>query len=251
MFQTVNRKLAMLIAGAMLVTIAVTGCAGTPAGASIPVQQGGNLPSNTITVSGIGDANGTPDVAYVMLGVSVVNTDVGQAVTDSNTAMQQIKDAILALGVAEADLQTTNFNVWPEDRYDQTGQSTGERVYHVDSSLNVTVRDLAQTSQVIEAGLNAGANSVGGLSFGIDDTTALEAQARTAAIENARSRAQQLAETLGVELGEPIIVSETYGASPVYFPAERGAGMGGAGAPPISAGQLSVSVQVQVTFSTR
>jgi uncharacterized protein YggE len=170
MLQGTSGKVMLLAVLSLLVVVAVTGCSGAAAGASMPLQQGGYPPSNTITVSGFGEASGAPDIAYVTLGINVVNADVNTAVTEANATTQAIEDALKALGIAEEDIQTAGYNVWPEEQYDPaTGMATGERRFRVDSTLIITVRDLTQTGAVIEAGLNAGANSVHGLSFGIED----------------------------------------------------------------------------------
>jgi uncharacterized protein YggE len=239
---------------AVLAVIAVALIASGCGSLAAPAAAGGYPPSNSITVTGSGEASGAPDIAYVMLGVSVTNADVGRAVEESNSTMQAITDAVTGMGIAAEDIQTIGFNVWPEDRYDPaTGQPTGERVYHVDSNLQVKVRDLGTVGQVISTALDAGANSVSGLNFGIEDTAALEAEARTKAIEDARARAGQLAEAVGMTLGDPIIVTEYIGGYyPVYEAAAGGfGGGGGGGVPPISPGQLTVSVQVNVTFTTQ
>src|SRR5687767_5612924 len=86
----------------VLVMVVVVGCSGVGA-APAAGGGGGYLPMNSITVSGVGEATGTPDIAYINLGVSVINEDVGEAVTESNALMQQVKDAILALDIAEED----------------------------------------------------------------------------------------------------------------------------------------------------
>lgn len=254
MLQGMSRRGVLLgVLGVLMIGV-VSGCAGAAAGTSLPLQQGGYPPANTITVSGFGEASGAPDIAYVSLGINVVNTDVSAAVNDANTTTQAIEGALKALGVAEQDIQTAGYNVWPEEQYDPaTNMPTGERRFHVDSTLTITVRDLTQTGAVIEAGLNSGANSVSGLSFGIDDKTALETQARSAAIENARARAGELAQSIGKTLGEPIIIVEGYGQNPIVYSAGDRAvaeGLGG-GAPPVNPGQLTVNVQVQVTFSAQ
>ncbi len=224
------------------VALLATGCTGGSLAGS-----GGYIP-NSISVSGMGEASGAPDVAYVQLGINVINADVGRAVTEANNTMTKVRDAIVAAGVDTKDLQTVSFSVWPEDRYDpQTGQPTGERVYHVENTLRITVRDITQVSVIIEAGLDAGANSVYGLNFGIDDTSALEAEARTEAVADARARAEQLAQALGVTLGDPIVVSETYGAVPIMTLDK--VGLGGGGGPPIEQGELTVTAQVYITFS--
>jgi uncharacterized protein YggE len=238
------------VVGLALVAVValVTALGVLPAAAQTPVPEGA-VPS--VSVSGFGQSFGAPEVAYVEMGVDIVNTDVGEAVTQAYETMETVSAAIADTGVADEDIRTTNFNVW-SDFYDPaTGEQTTNRVYHVQNMVRVTVRDVSQVSSVIEAGLNAGANSIFGLNFGIDDPTSLEQDARLQAIENARDRAQKLADAMGVTLGEPIVISETFGggAQPFAFDmAQAGLG-GGGGAPPISGGQLSVSVQVDVTFA--
>lgn len=221
--------------------------------ASAPMRAGYGAIPNTIAVSGYGDASGTPDTAYVQLGVSATDANVGQAVARANDTMTAVRDALIEAGIDEHDLQTIGFNVWPEDRYDPaTGAVTGERVYHVDNMINVKVRDINQVSHVIETALEAGANSISGLYFGVEDTTTLENEARTEAVANARARAQQMADVLGVKLGNPIIIAEGAGGypQPVY-----GLGMGGgadagvSAAPAISPGQTTISVAISVVFS--
>jgi hypothetical protein len=237
------------VVGLALLVALVMAAAVLPAAAQTPAVPEGAVPS--VSVSGFGQAFGAPDVAYVEMGVDIVNTDVGAAVTQANETMETVTSAIAATGVAEEDIRTTNFNVW-SDFYDPaSGQQTTERVYHVQNMVRVTVRDVSQVSSVIDAGLSAGANSVFGLNFGIDDPTTLEQDARLEAIANARDRAQKLADAMGVTLGEPIVISETFGGGvqPFAFEAAQVGLGGGAGAPPISGGQLSVSVQVNVTFA--
>lgn len=229
----------------MLIVLTFLSFAGGAAGAQEPST------SRTINVSGSGEAFGSPDIAYINLGVDVADADISAALDKTNTTMEGIIKALGDAGVDAKDIQTVNFSVYPEDKYDpQTGQATGERVYHVNNSVNVTVRDIAKVGGVMKAGLDAGANSVNGLNFGIADTKALEAEARKSAVADARDRAQQLADAFGVTLGEVISVSESFGNGPVQplFGGDQGLAIGGA-APQISTGQLSVSVQVSVTFA--
>lgn len=210
-------------------------------------------PRENISVSGFGEATGSPDMATVQLGVEVKADSISAAIAQSNQTVERVRQAMLGRGIAETDLQSINFNVWPEDEYDRvTGQPTGTRIYHVDSTLQVRVRDIGQVSQVIQTGLDSGATNIWGLTYGIDDSAALEAEARTQALEDARDRAGQLASALGMTLGEPVVVSELVGGGLSPFGVEaalmRGMG-GGGGGPPLSPGQLTVTIQVDVMYS--
>lgn len=215
--------------------------------------QGGTgfPPTNTITVSGTGTAYGEPDVAYVELGVEEVNENLGDAFSSTADAMNAVIEALVELGIARDDIQTTGVNVFPEDRWDpQTGTSTG-RVYRVRNTVRVTVREIGQIESVITTAVEAGANTIYNLNFGIDDPSALEQEARVNAVEDARARAERLAEALGVTVGEPVIITEVLQGGGIPF--ARFEGMGGAGldlaSQPVSPGQLGVSVQVQITFA--
>ncbi|GAB4480823.1 MAG: SIMPL domain-containing protein [Anaerolineae bacterium] len=234
----------MISAGALLlVAVAATGCA-AGAGAGAPNEQ-----QKTISVTGFGEASAAPDVAYVDLGISARGSELGTAVEDANTTMAAINQALAGMGIEEKDMQTSNFSVWVEEVYDREGQPTGQRIYHVDNTLRVTVRDVEAAGDVIGAALDAGANSVNGLSFGIDDPTTLQDAARVDAIADARRRAEQLAEGLGVRVGSPITISESFSSpapSPRMFDVAMEAAAGAA--PPISGGETTVSMQVYVTF---
>lgn len=243
--RTFDKRLIRLawLTGAVLVLAA---CSGSP------VSTGTSAADrvDSIAVVGYGSASGVPDISTIQLGVNILDQDVGAAVAEANSVIERITAAVMAKGVAEEDIQTTNYSVWPEDRYDpQTGFPSGERVFHVDGMLQIKVREVSMMGEVLSAALEAGANNVYGINFGIEDTSQLEAEARAEAIEDARDRAQQLAQGLGVSLGATLSISEgVVGSTPYYGPeAAFGLGGGGGGAP-VSPGQTSISIQVQVTF---
>ncbi len=240
------RGLFLLSLGAILVL--GSGCSLTEESVAEGAE---NLNQHTISVVGYGEAQGTPDTALIQLGVSVVEEDVGSAVDQVNRLTDQITSAMVALGIEGKDIQTTNYSVWPEDRFDPESRiATGERVFHVDSNMVIIVREHEKVGKVLGAGLLAGANNVSGISFGIQDTSSLIDEARAQAIADAKQRAQQLAEGLDVHLGAPIVVSESTGGGGVgwLFPYQIEKGMGGGGGPPVSPGQSTLSIQVQVTF---
>ncbi len=243
---SINWKVFSAVGAVLLLVAAFTSFAGGAVGA----QDTSSTP-HVITVSGTGDAYGAPDVAYVNLGVDVSDADLSKALDSGNKTMAAIVAALTDVGVDPKDIQTASYNVYPQQQTDpQTGQPTGKTTYEVQSSVNVTVRDMSKAGAVMQAGLNAGANTVNGLSFGIADMSALEAQARKIAAADAKDRAQQLADAFGVKLGDVISVSETLGNTPI--PVYRTEAMSAAApvaAPQINGGQLNVNVQVEVTFA--
>lgn len=236
--------------------VVLAGCSALTASAPAASPSSG-LPSNTLSVSGVGQASAAPDIAFVDLGVVTSGPEVGSAVERSNQTTSAVIEAVEEAGVDAADIQTSSFNVWSEERFDQGPISpegepaAGQVIYRVENGLRVTVRDVEQLGTVIQAGLDAGANQVRGVSFSIEDSSAVEEEARAQAVENARARAANLAEQMGVTLGDPVVVSEGSNGGVPYPAFETAVGLGGGGGPPISSGELTVRVQVNVTFDIK
>jgi uncharacterized protein YggE len=239
-----------IVLGAVLALSVLAGCAASPAAAQTPVP--GETP-RTITVTGTGIAYGSPDVATATVGAQTRNTDPGAAMTQNEQRMEAVIAAIRALGIAPNDIQTTNFSIYAQQDYDPaTGRPLETITYVVDNSVSITVRDVAMLGDVLSGAVDAGANSVYGVSFSVADPAALEAQAREKAFADARARADQLAQLAGVSIDTVLSVSETLGSvpSPVYA-RDMAAGMGGAAAVPVQTGQIQVNLSVNVTYIIR
>ncbi|GIK63399.1 MAG: hypothetical protein BroJett018_11930 [Chloroflexota bacterium] len=204
----------------------------------------------SITVIGQGTAYSAPDIAYMSVGVDVINTDVITAVNDANTNIQAVIDALQGAGVAAEDIRTEYYNIYREGSYGPVaeGMEQPPANYHVTNVINVTVRDVTQIGNLLATAVTAGANVVNNISFDISERSALQTDARTAAFADATARATELAGLVGATLGEVLSVQEGDGG---YYPlasAERAQG-GGAGNVPIAGGTLSVSVTLTVTFA--
>ncbi|MEJ2011439.1 MAG: SIMPL domain-containing protein [Anaerolineales bacterium] len=240
--KSVQHKRAALLA-LLLVASLIAGCNSSQA----------NQPNQpTLVAVGTGSAQRPPDQAQISLGVNFVDTNLSLAISKSNNAIDRIHAALVSNQVAPEDVRTTGYNVWPEDVYDpETGQATGVRRYHVDSSIEVTVRQLDQLGDLITTGLDAGANNIYGVTFLLSEPESLIDEARTEAIADARARAEAMAEGFGVQLGKIISISEGINGvpSPVANSAVgKGDGVGGGGLA-VSPGQTTVTVQVNVIYA--
>jgi hypothetical protein len=225
--------------------LALAACA--PAAASAQATDTPATP-RTISVSGTGTASGTPDIATVQVGVETRNTDAGQAVVDNSTAVERLMATLRRLGIAERDMQTSNFSIYPQQNYNNNGEPSGPITYVVSNSLTVTVRDIADLGDVLGQSVEAGSNQVYGISFSVADPSALEEQARTAAVANARARAEQLAAAAGVQLGDVVSISEATVAPPVPFLAREDLAANAASVP-VATGQLDVQLNVSITYA--
>ena len=202
-----------------------------------------------ISVTGTGDASGAPDLALLDLGVSTEGKTVKEARDSAATAMNDVSDALKGDGVADKDVQTRQFSIEPEYQYPDGKQ---ELIGFRDTNLvEVKVRDLDRVGEVIDDVAKAGGDvvQVQGLSFTIEKPEDLRAQAREKAMTDARARAEDLAELAGVKLGKPISVTESAVAPPTAFREAAPMSQGAGEATPIEAGELEVSVTVDVLFA--
>lgn len=205
----------------------------------------------TITVSGQGTAQARPNVASLEFGVEQVSSD---SLASYNSAMQTIStvtNALQELGIPETDIQFVSITITPEDRVDAGGRATGEFLYRVRAALRVIVRDIALLRDVTDTGITSGANTIANFTLGVQDLTLLEQVARNEAVSNAEQRAVQIAEQLGVAVGDPITIVEeqvTVTFANALFPTE---GQMVVLEQPLEAGELVVNVAVRVTYTLR
>lgn len=233
----------LLVAAMSLIACSAQSQAAVP-GSSVPAE------GSAITVIGEGTAYGEPDMAHVNVGVETFAESVSDATSQNEAIVQQMMATLTEMGISAEDIQTSNYNLWAEQRYSEEGP-VGIVGYRVNNNVTVTIRDINMVGDVLGAVTEAGANSIHGVSFSVADPAALEAEARESAIADARAQAASLAELNGLSLGDVKLVSEVIGYSNI--PPMGGGGMAmdmaESAVPSISPGQLTYNVQVQVTYS--
>ena len=204
-----------------------------------------------IAVSGAGEVYGTPDTLQMRFGVSVLRPSVDDAVGDAAALADGLISSLESSGVAQEDIQTANYSINPE--YDYSGDQRRLVGYRVTNTVVAKIRDLDSAGSVIDATVASVGDEiqVSGVSFSIEDDTELIAAARTAAWDDALAKAEQLATLAGIELGEAVMISESF-SSPAPLPVYRdfAAADEAAFETPIEAGQQQVAVTLQVRFST-
>ncbi len=202
-----------------------------------------------ISVSGTGSVFGEPDVAVLTLGVEAQADSVGEARAQAAEAMDAIMSALRDGGVDDDDIQTSRFSVQP--RYDFRAGEQELIGFFVDNIVTVKIRNIDDTGDLIDAAVDAGGDlaRVDNLRFTIDDPAELQDEARRLAMEDAKSKAETLAEVAGVDLGAPRSISESGGPRSITF---EGAIVADAGrdfsSTPISVGELQVQINVQVLY---
>ncbi len=201
-----------------------------------------------IRANGSGQVAAAPDIATIRGGVNVTRATVAQALSEAAELMDTLLQALIQRRVAERDIQTTSYNIYPEYRYDHEADMNELVGYRVSNEVSVTVKDLGQVGALIDDMARAGGNDTvfHGVSFGLSDPKPLEVEARQLAVEDLIDKAEQLADNAGVTLGDLIYLDESSRATPRLY-AESAAMMDGSFTP-IQPGALDVVINVTGVF---
>lgn len=205
-------------------------------------------PEHTISVSGTGRVLVKPDVADISLGVHVERSRAKDSEIAAAEQMTRIIAAVKASGVADADIQTANLSLQPTYDYSTNKQTiTG---YATDNLVSITVRDLTKVGETVDAAVDAGATQVNGINFRVEDESKVEAQARQAAMKDAKSKADALAAAGGVNITGVASISEISAPIPQPMPYALSAGAPAAdrAVTPVQPGNVTLEVTVTVTY---
>lgn len=202
-------------------------------------------------VTGEGKTTAVPDTAMISVGVTQKSQTVQDAQVKTNRLANKIIEDIKKLGIEEKNIKTVNYSVNPDYDYLRGQRITG---YTVSQNLEIKVKPIEKVNKVIDTATLDGANLVQGATFIFSDEMQknLEDAARKQAVNNAKAKAESLANVAGIRLGRIIDVSESY--QPVPMPLRSNVGLGGAKeedtSTNITPGQNTVDITVTLSYET-
>ncbi|MBV9010459.1 MAG: SIMPL domain-containing protein [Pseudonocardiales bacterium] len=204
----------------------------------------------TVSVTGVGRVEAAADLLFLNLAVETQAVTATAALAENNRLAAAVLSALKAHGIEEQDIQTTQLSIDPITAQQDQNDTQPPRIvgYRVRNGLRARLRDVPGAGAIIDAAVQAGgdATRIGGISFSFADPSGLLVAARKGAIGDARARAQQLADGLGVGLGNVISISEsdTSGGPtvPEFSRAEFAAPI------PILPGESEVTLQITVSY---
>lgn len=238
------------LAGGLAIGLLAAALAGPAVGAAQAQSDDGDT-VRSISVSGVGRVKAEPDVADISLGVTKQGEDAKAASADAATSMDAVISALLEAGIAEADIQTSSISLNPIYNWDNNPPTI--EGWEASNLVNVTVRDITAVGDVVDAATAAGATNINGITFRVEDPTAAEADARSAAVADAKAKADQLAADAGVTIIGIITISESGGQAPqpLYYQSDAMA-MGAASAEmaktPVLPGEVELSISVFIQY---
>jgi uncharacterized protein YggE len=222
-------------------------------------------PANTISVSADGKVTATPDLATVTLGVLSQGKTAVDVKNQNNTKVSAITDFIKQQGIAASDITTSQFSFYPQQNYPIVSPGGGSSPvitgYQGNQTVTVKVRGVDKSrdvlNKILDGAVNAGANEIDGISFSFNDPNALQQQARKLAIDNAKTKAQDLAKEAGLSLGKVVSISETNSGYPVPYALSAPAMAVGGGtmdksvAPDVQNGSQDITESMSVVFEVK
>jgi uncharacterized protein YggE len=246
-----QRRIVMLVASIGALIAIAAAALSLPIARPAAAQQVTPTTSATryVSVVGHGEVKGVPDTAIIQIGVESEAKSAREALTQNNADAAAVQKKLTDLKIDAKDIQTSGFSIFPV--YGTDGrQVTG---YRVNNTVTVKIRKLDQAPTLLDQVVQAGANSIYGITFTVDNPRALQDQARTLAMQDAKARADLLAKAGGASVGEELIINENVGAPvPIALPMAAGrAADQGAGSVPIQTGEQTYTIDIQVTYALK
>jgi len=225
----------LLLAGLLLVASAIAGVAQPRFGHSATTTPA----AKTITVTGDGSITTVPDRATFSFTIETHAKTATAALNQNSNDATAVIAALKAAGVSSANLQTSQVSLMPQSSQD------GTTILGYIASNSVTVKTpLANAGKVVDAAVGAGANGVSGPSLDVSDQDALYRDALHKAVDDAKLKAQSLADAAGLSLGGALTITEGGSASPLPV-ADKMSAVGA----PIEAGTQQIQASVTVTYA--
>lgn len=203
--------------------------------------------NRTIEVSGTAKQSIAADMATFTFAVNVRGQDLVELKTDVDSKTAGLVTLCKQLGIAKKDISSAEVSIHPQ--YNQ--QTRTLLGYSVSRTVKVTLRDLANYTELMNGAIAAGVNTVGRIMLDVESRDELQRRALASAVADARNKADILAKSAGVTVGEVMALRETAvgsGVEPYRF-AERAVSASARGA--FEPGEISLTTTVSVKYAIK
>lgn len=223
--------------------------------------------TNTVSFSGQGKVATSPNVAIIDVSIVTSAKTSKEAQNENSKKSQSLTKFLENQNINEKDIKTTGYNIYPQysyprpitleaeskdypEYYDSNPKITS---YQVNQTIQVKVRDLEKVDTILDGVVAAGVNQINNLQLTVDEPEKLKEQAREKAIADAKTKASNLQNQLGIRLGRIVNFSEDTGGYPIpMMYAKEAIGMGGGGTvPSVPTGENEITVNITITYQIR
>lgn len=204
----------------------------------------------TITVSGEGKVRAVPDQAEMEFTVQEDGAKLKEVSTQVRTKMKSVFQVLKSFGISDKDSQTISYTIQPKYKYDKSGNPT-KIGYTVSNRVRVVLKDLDKAGDLLEAVTEAEVSEVEGPNFSFSDPSKLQIEAMKAAVMDAQTKAEALAQASGSDLGKVFSITQTSASMPILKGALRANLAMANNGVPIATGENEVTAQVEVVYSLK
>ncbi len=199
----------------------------------------------TIETTGTGTVTLAPDIAYLTAGISTSNKTLSDGIAENTKASDSAKKAIIEAGISESDIETTTYSIYSNPS-DYNSLNSNEYIYNIFNGFKITIRNINDLNKILNACVQNGANTITSIDFNSTEKEKAADQAREIAVKDAISKAQKIADQIGVKLDH--IDSVTLNNQDQTNDSFNAGSYGKGGTAQISASPVSVTVSVTIKY---
>jgi hypothetical protein len=217
---------------------------------SLIILSGCKKEENTINVEGTSELSVDPDEAEVWAGYSIVKLNAEDAQNDANKVINSIIKGLKEAGIPEEDMKTESLSLYEERRWEEGKSSVIG--WRASQTLKIKTKELSKVGSIVDIAVNNGANQINNINFRLSEAKEQEykKKALADAAKNAKEKAETIAESLGVKLGDIRSVSESeFYSRPYAYAMEKVAGADAVQeAATIMPGDVAVTGRISIVY---
>lgn len=205
-----------------------------------------------ITVQGNAQSDKANEIASFTASISSLQEEKEKAIEEVNGKVSELVNKLKQFGIEERDIKTQSINIYQEDKWNPSTQESTKGKWRVSNSVEVKLRDVSRVNDLTNLLSDSGADNVWGPNLTVDSESMYGDDLLKPAIDDAKAKAQVVAESMGVKLGDPISIVEGGNGVSMYAPMfkSEGMGMGGGGAD-VQTGTTAIGKTVTVVYAVK
>lgn len=199
--------------------------------------------ANKIEVSGKGSVTTTPDGVTIAVRVDTEGTNIKDVKSKNDNSVDATLKFLKKMKLDSKDYHTQRVELSKNYVYDKSPAT-----YTASQTLIIHLKDMERYEDLMTGLLESGVNRINSITFTTSKLEELQSEARKKAVENAKLKAQEYADALGQEMGRALYLSESSSSSPMPMFKVSNMAMATESLDTLAAGEMEVSVSVQVAF---